>query len=73
MWDLRSAEVMCKTVGCMNPLWLYVSLHMLLPIGGCKQPEQMFSVLLLDILTGCESLQGGVQSRGVQRGHPGWV
>ncbi len=52
---------------------LCVILHILLPIGGRKQPEQMFSVLLLDILTGRESLKGGVQSRGVQRGNPGWV
>lgn len=54
---------MCEhTVGCV-----------MLPVCARKQSEQILSVLLLDILTGREGLQGGVQSLRVQRGDPGWV
>lgn len=61
-FNLRS-EVTCEIVGCA----------MLLPVCAREQSEQSLSVLGLDVLTGRESLQGGVQSRGVQRGDPGWV
>lgn len=60
VWDYRLCE---HTVVCV----------MLLPVCARKQSEQILSVLLLDKLTGRESLQGGVQSRRVQRGDPGWV